>query len=80
MNKWHLINGEGDQIEVDSSEMNDEKYVVRQDGTYTSGIFDNIVDAMIFAEALFNHYYNEKNMKVTIERQPVDDKSKNEDR
>ena len=26
MSKWHLINKEGDQIEVDSSEMNDEKY------------------------------------------------------
>jgi hypothetical protein len=26
MNKWHLINEEGDQVEVDSSEMNDEKY------------------------------------------------------
>ena len=26
MSKWHLINKEGDQIEVDSSEMNEEKY------------------------------------------------------
>jgi len=26
MSKWHLINEEGDQIEVDSSEMDDEKY------------------------------------------------------
>ncbi len=26
MSKWHLINEEGDQVEVDSSEMNDEKY------------------------------------------------------
>ena len=26
MSKWHLINEEGNQIEVDSSEMNDEKY------------------------------------------------------
>ena len=26
MSRWHLINEEGDQIEVDSSEMNDEKY------------------------------------------------------
>ena len=26
MSKWHLINKEGNQIEVDSSEMNDEKY------------------------------------------------------
>ena len=26
MSKWHLINEEGNQIEVDSSEMDDEKY------------------------------------------------------
>lgn len=26
MSRWHLINEEGDQIEVDSSEMSDEKY------------------------------------------------------
>lgn len=51
-----------------------DKYQVFIKGGGGGGVFENLADAVIFAEALFDKYYNEPDMEVVIKRLcPVND-------
>lgn len=53
--------------------MNFEKYEVTIAGGGGYGVFENITDAVIFAEALANKYYADPCLEIIIERKtPVD--------
>lgn len=45
-----------------------DKYEVFIKGGVGSGFFDTLTDAIIFAEALFEKYYDEPDMEVVVKR------------